>query len=432
MKSVIIIILISSCLLFSKAETATSSTVCTGTPSQRCTQTGTIAVTGCCYYWYNTTHVLPITNARIDVYDNETTFLTYLGSTYTNYTGYFIFGPISNNDGPGEDGLDIIVVVAATSSAAKIINSSGNIYAAQTPTYWNCSDGTLNVGNLITPYNQRGAWWIFCYHFGLTHGWKYLFDTVNYNVSQVTARWPYENASLPHYHTGGEIHLPDWSCWWPDVMIHEYAHYVMYRVYGFIPPSMSQHSLNLRSNATTAWAEGWANFYPLVVFNDPVFTWSNGTHYANINLETPTWYTFGWDNGDEVEGHVAGALWDIYDSANDSWDTLSDGFAHIRSILSSQTDNTFHEFWQAWCTSGYKKQLTLMAIFQNSIDYRGAGDVNGDGTVDIYDSIILSAAYGSHRGEPSWDQRADLNYDDSVDIIDANILAQNFGHTYGC
>ena len=236
-------------------------------------------------YYFNTTHALPITNARVEIYDEETTGTVYLGSTYTDYNGYFSFGPISNNDGSGEDGLDIIAAVSATSSAARVITSAGVVYSAQTPTFSNRSDGTFSMGYLLTPYNQRGAWWIFSYHFGLTRGWYYLSSTVGYNTSQVTARWPY--GDWPTYWTNETIHLPDWACWWPDIILHEYAHHVMNSLYGYIPPAMEEHSINLRSNSTTAWTEGWANFFPLVVFNDPVFTWSNGTHYANINLETP-------------------------------------------------------------------------------------------------------------------------------------------------
>jgi hypothetical protein len=210
----------------------------------------------------------------------------------------------------------------------------------------------------------------------------------------------------------------------------------MNSLYGYIPPTMEEHSINLRSDSTTAWAEGWANFYPLIVFNDPIFTWSNGTHYANINLETPHWCSSGWDDGDEVEGRVAGALWDIYDSQNDNapwyYDSFSDGFQRIWNIMHTTPCDTFHEFWQAWNTSGYPKQQALMAIFQNSIDYRGKGDINADGIVNYLDAIILGAAWGSIKGDANFDKRADLNYDDSINYLDSAILGANYGNDYDC
>jgi hypothetical protein len=57
------------------------------------------------------------------------------------------------------------------------------------------------------------------------------------------------------------------------------------------------------------------------------------------------------------------------------------------------------------------------------------GDINGDGNVDIYDAILLAAAYGSTPGTPNWNPNADINGDGIVDIYDAIILAANFGQT---
>jgi len=55
------------------------------------------------------------------------------------------------------------------------------------------------------------------------------------------------------------------------------------------------------------------------------------------------------------------------------------------------------------------------------------GDVNGDGTVDIYDAILLSGAYSSNPSSPNWNPDADINGDQSVDIYDAIILAGHYG-----
>jgi parallel beta-helix repeat protein len=55
------------------------------------------------------------------------------------------------------------------------------------------------------------------------------------------------------------------------------------------------------------------------------------------------------------------------------------------------------------------------------------GDVNDDGTVDIFDAILLSNAFNSAIGMPHWNPEADLNNDNVIDIFDAIILASNFG-----
>jgi hypothetical protein len=57
------------------------------------------------------------------------------------------------------------------------------------------------------------------------------------------------------------------------------------------------------------------------------------------------------------------------------------------------------------------------------------GDINGDGTVDIYDALLLSVAFGSSTGQANYNPAADLNNDGVVDIYDAIILAEQFGST---
>jgi hypothetical protein len=121
----------------------------------------------------------------------------------------------------------------------------------------------------------------------------------------------------------------------------------MYNLYGYIPSSMENHYMEKESNSTTAWAEGWANFFPLAVFNKPTFILGmNATHGVIYDLEAPTWCwsQYGWDSGDKVEGRVAGALWDIFDSQNDSYDTFSDGFQHVWNIMQTVPCNTFRDF----------------------------------------------------------------------------------------
>ena len=54
------------------------------------------------------------------------------------------------------------------------------------------------------------------------------------------------------------------------------------------------------------------------------------------------------------------------------------------------------------------------------------GDINGDGTVDIYDAILLAGAYNTVPGSPKWNPNADLKADDVIDIYDAIILANHY------
>lgn len=55
------------------------------------------------------------------------------------------------------------------------------------------------------------------------------------------------------------------------------------------------------------------------------------------------------------------------------------------------------------------------------------GDCDGDNEVSIGDYAVLSAAFGSSQGDPTWNPDADLNGDLSVDIGDFAIMSSNFG-----
>ena len=56
------------------------------------------------------------------------------------------------------------------------------------------------------------------------------------------------------------------------------------------------------------------------------------------------------------------------------------------------------------------------------------GDINLDGIVDISDAILASHAYGSSIGEHDWNALADLDGNGTIDIFDMIRLAAMFGH----
>jgi len=55
------------------------------------------------------------------------------------------------------------------------------------------------------------------------------------------------------------------------------------------------------------------------------------------------------------------------------------------------------------------------------------GDVNGDGTVDIYDVVTVATAFGSYPGHQNWNPDADIVPDNIIDIYDIVTVAKNFG-----
>ena len=57
------------------------------------------------------------------------------------------------------------------------------------------------------------------------------------------------------------------------------------------------------------------------------------------------------------------------------------------------------------------------------------GDVNGDGKVDIEDLVLFARAFGSKKGDVTFDARADFNNDGFVDGLDLILLAYNWGES---
>lgn len=54
-------------------------------------------------------------------------------------------------------------------------------------------------------------------------------------------------------------------------------------------------------------------------------------------------------------------------------------------------------------------------------------DINGHGSMDLFDALLLAQHFGSQAGDPGWDPRMDLNGDGQVDVYDFIVLAGSYG-----
>ncbi len=168
-----------------------------------------------------------------------------------------------------------------------------------------------------------------------------------------------------------------------DTVQHEYGHFIMHaQMYGYnilSPIQPANHYTWQTYNAEIAWTEGWANFFAMVVQDDPIlFDDAGSGDLENKDLNSQGWRYDGqqwvWgdcDDGDTVEGRVAGALWDIYDSNNDNYDTISAGFGEIWQAFVGSPSNvrTFAGFWNQ-LKLGFTDQVPpARALFQNTIAY---------------------------------------------------------------
>lgn len=154
----------------------------------------------------------------------------------------------------------------------------------------------------------------------------------------------------------------------PDVILHEYAHAMMWGDYGYWPacpgtvvfwPGSSacyrNHHWNMTTDPEFAWFEGWPNFIQGMLQGDGSYTDSHSNPSQSF-----TYFLEGYSSGDprgvSVEGSVARLLWDLWDpvSAGDNDDIDLDNNAVLNAYrrwrpggAGNYTDNIFTEYWQS-------------------------------------------------------------------------------------
>ncbi len=175
-----------------------------------------------------------------------------------------------------------------------------------------------------------------------------------------------------------------------DTVVHEIAHQYMSNTNGFWYPFdggyddyqacvLNEHHYFDNTTDICAYTEGWADFVAVAVnqsldVNDVCFDWvSNHCAGNSQNIETPA-RGDGNNEGDTVEGRVAGSLWDLYDPVNEDYDHSSVGWSSIWGGQRATGPFTFRGFWDTWAnmsqTNGvYNKHNAVQSIYQNSIDY---------------------------------------------------------------
>ncbi|MBI5740037.1 MAG: hypothetical protein HZA16_04875 [Nitrospirae bacterium] len=87
----------------------------------------------------------------------------------------------------------------------------------------------------------------------------------------------------------------------------------------------------------------------------------------------------------------------------------------------------------------YQAQLTVTSDVSGlsstqvvDIYIKTAGDVNGDGVVNLMDKLLVRQHFGQSEGDPDWDPRADATCDGVVNLMDKLKVRQQFGRTGGC
>jgi len=317
---------------------------------------GMVTIYGYFYYTDNNAQIHPLNSMRVEIWDDDDLSPDdHIATLYTDSNGRYET-TVSNGDESG--GLDIFVKAFATDDHAvqvtehndvnDIYEPGGDIYRVQTPTENNISDGTHYVGTYAVGDTVTSKAW-FIYDTLGNLAWNYLYSNVNWdNNHNLEVRWTPVITDDAFYRRSEDfIHLGDRYAWQEDVILHEFGHFVMGKFYpGDDPPrpNCSKHDFGVPSSEGCAWSEGWATFLAQAMQGDSIFRYGS----SSFNLETPSPFPVS----DEDEASVAASLWDVFDSANDSQDTISRGIGAwndgIWEVFSFEHSNTAREFFDDW------------------------------------------------------------------------------------
>lgn len=328
------------------------------TPEVSAPQSPGITISGTMKYVSETGAWLPMRQVRVVLMDEDFGPDETVASQYTDYSGHFSF-TVNNDDGLWQGGRDPYVQVYSNNGAAYCKTGAliPGWYICQLPKCGNnVPEGfTYNYGTRA-PASYNEAWqaidaclgerdWVY-WNSGYGGPWQ--------RPTKVEVLWPKE--TWPHSH-GDSIHLPSKSTanWNHATVYHEYAHCIMYALYGHFPSGSgpSPHYVYSESSEGFAMVEGWAEFMACAVDNKVTNLqgWYNG-HGGNI--ETNDWYNCidtGNMDGNIVEGSVASIFWDINDgtSAADR-DYMFWGFDDMFVVMRYNQPDTINQFWTSWTT----------------------------------------------------------------------------------
>jgi len=276
----------------------------------------------------------------------------------------------------------LYVEFRSESSPWQVVDSNGWVYSTATPATYNVS-ANQNFGWTAPAAAQMRAWHTFD-TLNLTWWWRssgtncWTSRESAPNCSKITAQWWPGNTDGGYYNPGASaadsyIRLRDNDPDSEHLVIHESAHALMHQLYNWWWPNVdcAGHQIWAALSTGCAWTEGFANAVAGSVKGDSQFVWPNG---SSVSLMNSIWFNSSqpvsktnWQDGDAVEGRVAGSLIDL-------WNRADGGQANTINLLQRQSQSSFGEYFKddrpitGMSTSDFSRSLP----YGHTIDYRAS------------------------------------------------------------
>jgi hypothetical protein len=335
----------------------------------------TACVSGGWFYIDNNGVTRPARNFQVQVWDYDPVVDDLLASGVTDGAGNYHLC-FDNDDGLGAATQDPYIKFVSSNSRWRVQNG-GSPYVYKTGHHDDVANGSdTNFGSLL-PGNTSEMRGLHAFD-EVNDAWNWIpgscWDQKDAACRQVKINWSPSSVDGTFYSTGDKtVHLMAADPDAPITVVHETGHAIMDDVYqdAFpVAPNCDPHVIENSTSAGCAWTEGWAEWFPAMVYNDPFFRWPSGNFR---NLETPTWGTVNWATGATSEGRVAGTLIDMSDSANEAyWDRTSEGApGNIWTTFQKHVSGTLSEFFVHRSQDGFEiaDSGARAAAYQNTIDF---------------------------------------------------------------
>lgn len=347
--------------------------------------------------------VIPVTHARVQLWEADPIFDDHEDSVTPDANGAFFFA-ICTNDGWFDDELEFYIKVVAETEGAPgesiaevryFRQSANHTHQVLTHAFSSAEldiddPGTLDFGTLHLNETMSGAINIVE---SIYEAWRFWNDNdSNPNRTEyddVVVYWipGRQIGSGSHYEAIGDDIYINGSAADPDqfddsTIIHEWTHFADDK-WGCDDNPGGSHTVTAKVSARLAWGEGYPDFYQSVVrtaLGQPrgeSYIDLNGLGTCGVCVNLESWHTTNPGNRTtRNEMSIAAALWDLIDTVNDDQDlvTIPGGYPWIEKVFldsnfahSSISYCAFEQYLQIWKFLGGPTDAPVAAaITQNT------------------------------------------------------------------